>query len=63
MEQGPLEEEFETQLAEAVAYLRRRIPALRAVYLFGSQATGDIRAESDVDLAVLAGASLEEPYR
>jgi predicted nucleotidyltransferase len=63
MKQEALEEKFEMQLAEAVAYLQRNIPTLRAVYLFGSQATGDIRAESDVDLAVLADASLEELYR
>jgi hypothetical protein len=32
----------------------RRHPEIRAVYLFGSQATDAARAESDVDLAVFA---------
>ncbi len=33
--------------------IRDEIPALAAVYAFGSQVTGDANAESDLDLAVL----------
>ncbi len=36
-----------------VKLLQQRLPALLAVYLFGSQARGDANAGSDVDLAVL----------
>lgn len=35
-------------------HLRKRLPDLLAVYLFGSQTTGMATAGSDVDLAVLA---------
>ncbi|WP_150303270.1 type VII toxin-antitoxin system MntA family adenylyltransferase antitoxin [Pseudomonas saliphila] len=34
--------------------LHAALPGLSAVYLFGSQATGDARPDSDMDLAVLA---------
>lgn len=39
------------------AHLATRIPGLRAVYLYGSQASGEAGPNSDVDLAVRA----EEP--
>jgi predicted nucleotidyltransferase len=42
----------------AVAELRRRVPDLIAVYLFGSRARGDARPGSDVDVAVLAARPL-----
>ena len=38
----------------AIAYLRRRLATLRAVYLFGSQSRGEGGAESDIDIAFLA---------
>ena len=41
------------KLAEAIASIRKELPAVQAIYLFGSQASGEARAESDVDLAVL----------
>ncbi|SER48682.1 type VII toxin-antitoxin system MntA family adenylyltransferase antitoxin [Halopseudomonas bauzanensis] len=34
--------------------LRKAIPSLSALYLFGSQASGDAGPESDLDLAILA---------
>ncbi len=40
-----------------VEILESRIPGLKLVYLFGSQSTGIVHSESDVDLAVLG----EEP--
>ncbi|HYW77881.1 MAG TPA: nucleotidyltransferase domain-containing protein [Gammaproteobacteria bacterium] len=36
-----------------VQRLRERLPGLRAVYLFGSSASGESGRDSDVDLAVL----------
>ncbi len=41
-------------LAPALSILRRETPGLVAVYLFGSAATGALRADSDIDLAFLA---------
>lgn len=41
----------------AIAYLRRRVTTLRAVYLFGSQSREESRRESDVDIAFLADVS------
>jgi predicted nucleotidyltransferase len=37
-----------------IEFVRQAIPDLIALYRFGSQAKGNIRPESDVDLAVLA---------
>jgi len=37
-----------------IQFLRQAIPDLIALYRFGSHAKGDIRPDSDVDLAVLA---------
>lgn len=45
-------------LAPVLALLRREIPGLAGVYLFGSAAYGAARAESDVDLAFFAGPPL-----
>lgn len=39
--------------------LKRAIPELRAVYLFGSHARGDASLASDVDIAVLADRPLQ----
>lgn len=39
--------------AQLTEWLRARIPELSALYLFGSMAAGDQRAESDLDLAIL----------
>jgi len=49
---------MQPDLSAALAILRREIPDLAAVYLFGSQATDEARPDSDVDLAVLAGSPL-----
>lgn len=40
-------------LTRALAHLRTHLPDLRAIYLFGSTATGQVHGSSDVDLAVL----------
>lgn len=42
-------------LAPALDVLRAEISGLAGVYLFGSAASGVMRADSDVDLAVFAG--------
>lgn len=44
----------QSRLEAVVWKLRALVPGLRAVYLFGSQASGEASAASDVDLAVLA---------
>jgi predicted nucleotidyltransferase len=48
-----------TDLSSALAILRREIPELAGVYLFGSAADGTLRPDSDVDLAFYAGRPLE----
>lgn len=45
---------------EAVlAQLLASVPDLMAVYVFGSQATGEANADSDLDLAVLAAGTVD----
>lgn len=46
-----------------VALLEREVPQLQAVYLFGSFERGDARVDSDLDVAVLAGAALPAQRR
>jgi uncharacterized protein len=46
-------------LGDAVDLLRARVPGLVLVVLYGSQARGDARADSDVDLALLADAPID----
>jgi len=38
---------------EALNTVFRRYPGVRAVYLFGSHAAGTVRADSDLDLAIV----------
>lgn len=46
---------------EAVlAQLLASVPDLMAVYVFGSQATGEANADSDLDLAVLAAGTVDQ---
>ncbi|MGY2374980.1 type VII toxin-antitoxin system MntA family adenylyltransferase antitoxin [Pseudomonas sp. SDO524_S393] len=42
-----------------LAHLLVGLPDLMAVYVFGSQATGDAHADSDLDLAVLSAGPLD----
>jgi len=42
-----------------VALLRRRLPTLLAVYLFGSHAQGMANDDSDIDIAVLVEGKLD----
>jgi predicted nucleotidyltransferase len=46
-------------LERVQAHLKRSLPGLIAVYLFGSQASGEATHASDVDLAVLVAGPLE----
>jgi uncharacterized protein len=46
-------------LGDAVDLLRARVPGLVLVVLYGSQARGEARADSDVDLALLADAPID----
>lgn len=46
-----------------IEYVRRAIPDLIALYRFGSQAKGEARQSSDVDLAVLARDPIPNPRR
>ncbi|WP_323639651.1 type VII toxin-antitoxin system MntA family adenylyltransferase antitoxin [Pectobacterium polonicum] len=43
---------------EIVSTLKKQIPDIRMVYLFGSQATGNARADSDIDIAIMATRTL-----
>lgn len=42
-----------------VLHVRNKLPGLLAVYLFGSQATGQADASSDLDIAILAPRTLD----
>jgi len=42
------------QDVQLISMVKKAVPGLIALYRFGSQATGEARQESDVDLAILA---------
>ncbi|MDN3223056.1 type VII toxin-antitoxin system MntA family adenylyltransferase antitoxin [Pseudomonas nunensis] len=46
-------------LEKPLTLLQDRLPDLLAVYVFGSQMTGDAGAESDLDVAVLSSGLVE----
>ncbi|ASY78777.1 type VII toxin-antitoxin system MntA family adenylyltransferase antitoxin [Pectobacterium polaris] len=46
-----------------VSTLKKQIPDIKIIYLFGSQATGNARADSDVDIAVMATRALDPVER
>jgi predicted nucleotidyltransferase len=46
-------------LACVQAHIQQSLPGLIAIYLFGSQATGEAIATSDVDLAILVQGKIE----
>lgn len=50
-------------LTRCTEYLKAELPSLQAVYLFGSQATGEAGEASDVDLAVLLPEPLDAECR
>ncbi|WP_372610503.1 nucleotidyltransferase domain-containing protein [Halomonas sp.] len=52
-----------SDLAPITERLKAALPAMQAVYLFGSQATGEATPTSDVDLAVLLPAPLPPEQR
>lgn len=49
----------DAQLNTAVTQLQQDIPELLAVYLFGSQASGKAKPDSDIDLAVYHSGQLD----
>jgi predicted nucleotidyltransferase len=51
------------QLDAAVDTIRRSVPGCVAIYLFGSHANGAPTRDSDIDLAVLAEAPLDDEAR
>ncbi|MGL6212513.1 type VII toxin-antitoxin system MntA family adenylyltransferase antitoxin [Billgrantia desiderata] len=50
-------------LAAVVKYLVSALPELQAVYLYGSQATGQATQDSDVDLALLLPSAMAPEQR
>ncbi|MDB6142950.1 MAG: polymerase, beta protein [Pseudomonas sp.] len=46
-------------LEKVLTHLQDQLPDLLAAYVFGSQATGDAGAESDLDVAVLSAGAVE----
>lgn len=48
----------EQRVAALLPLIRHRVPDLALVYLFGSHAKGGAHPQSDVDLAILAGAPI-----
>ena len=46
-----------------VAYIRKAVPGLVALYRFGSTTRDEVRPESDIDLAFLSREALSELYR
>lgn len=46
-------------LSAVRAVVRRALPGLRLLYVFGSRARGDARPDSDLDLAVLADGAID----
>lgn len=49
--------------SKAINILQKRIPGLEAVYLFGSQVTGNIRTDSDIDIAFLTYEDIDNVER
>ncbi|WP_163560961.1 nucleotidyltransferase domain-containing protein [Halomonas sp. NO4] len=50
-------------LTQCTEYLKAELPSLEALYLFGSQATGETGDASDVDLAILLPHPLDAASR
>lgn len=50
-------------IQSVLIHLQTRLPDLLAVYLFGSQASGDANAGSDLDLAVLVSSVIDPVER
>ena len=48
---------------EIVLTLKKQMPDIKIIYLFGSQATGNARADSDVDIAIMATKALDPVER
>ncbi len=46
-------------LVPLIDMIKRRVPGLRGIWLFGSLARGQQRDDSDIDLAVLAAAPID----
>jgi uncharacterized protein len=55
-----MSEQHEERLLSAVAQAAQSLPEIQAAFLFGSQATGRARTDSDVDVAVLLESGSDE---
>jgi predicted nucleotidyltransferase len=51
------------QFETTIRHIQTSVPGLIVLYSFGSQSRGDTRPDSDVDLAVLASAPIQELRR
>ena len=58
-----MRETLKVDLNAAVDEIRRTVPDVQAIYVFGSVATGHDRPGSDVDLAILGRRQLEAELR
>ncbi len=52
-----------TSLDPIMDFLKKSIVDLNGIYLFGSQATGRAKADSDIDIAVLATTDISDLQR
>lgn len=49
-----------TELGRAIAGVAQKVPGVRGAYLFGSAARGDMRPDSDIDVAVESSRPIPE---
>jgi len=55
--------ELALETAQVIREFLREFPQIQLAIVFGSAATGHLRSDSDLDLAVAAGSALSEPEK